>query len=85
VNDKVVINLTHEEALVLYGFFVRYEDTDEFAMKHNAEYLAFMRMSAQLDKSLVEIFQPDYASKLRDAQQKVAAGFEGVAPGVCAP
>jgi len=84
MNEDVVIKLTYEEALVLYGFFARFEDTDQFTMKHNSEYLAFMRISAQLDKSLVVIFQPDYANKLSKAQQEVASGFEGVAPGVSA-
>jgi hypothetical protein len=84
MTEDVSIKLTREEALVLDGFFARFEETEQLTMKHNAEYITLMRISAQLDKSLVEIFQPDYATKLSKAQQKVATGFEGVAPGVSA-
>lgn len=82
MTEDVSIKLTREEALVLDGFFARFVETGQLIMKHNAEYIALMRISAQLDKSLTELFQPDYATKLSKAQQNVADGFEGVAPGV---
>ena len=82
---RSIAKMTREEALVLEGFIARFEETDQLVMKHNAEYIALMRISAQLDKSLVEVFQPDYATKLNKAQQAVAAGYEGVAPGVLPP
>jgi hypothetical protein len=81
--DDVNITLTLDEALVLFEFFSRFEEADgEFALRHNAEYIAFSRISAQLDKSLVEVFDANYAQRLGAARERVAAGYEGRAPGV---
>lgn len=60
--ENVTITLSHDEALVLFELFSRFceHDKEEFTMRHTAEYLAFMRISAQLDKALVEPFLPEY-------------------------
>ncbi len=81
--ENVTIQLSHDEALVLFEFFSRFcDEGDDFALRHTAEYLAFMRISAQLDKSLVEPFRPEYADLLQAARKRLAAGYEGSAPGV---
>ncbi len=82
MSQNITITLSHDEALVLFEFFSRFDDSDDFTLRHTAEYLAFMRMSAQLDKSLVEPFQPQYQDLLRAARDRIAAGYEGKAPGV---
>ena len=82
MSENITISLSCDEALVLFEFFSRFEDTDDFTLRHTAEYLAFMRMSAQLDKSMVEPFQPHYLDLLRAARERIAAGYEGTAPGV---
>jgi hypothetical protein len=81
--EDVNITLSHDEALVLFEFFSRFEDDDDsFTLRHNAEAIAFSHISAQLDKSLVEIFDSNYAQLLNAARERVAAGYEGRAPGV---
>jgi hypothetical protein len=80
--ENIQINLTRSEALVLFEFFARFNADDDFTLRHNAEYLAFMRVSAQLDKALVEPFEPNYLLLLRAARDHIAAGYEGQAPGV---
>jgi hypothetical protein len=81
--ENVTIQLSHDEALVLFESFSRFcEDDDEFTLRHNAEFVAFMRISAQLDQALVEPFRPEYPELLRAARDRVAAGYEGTAPGV---
>ena len=60
MND-VNITLSSDEALVYLKFFARFDNTDDFALKDNAEYLAFQKISAQLEKSLVEILKPNYS------------------------
>ena len=83
MSENISITLSHDEALVLLEFFSRFsDDDDDFTLRHNAEYLAFMRISAQLDKALVEPFQPQYRELLRAARDRSAAGYEGQAPGV---
>ena len=82
MTNDITLTLSSDEALVLSGFFVRFEQTDDFGLRHNAEYLAFSRISARLDKILVEPLQPEYAELLEAARQRVSAGYEGTAPGV---
>jgi hypothetical protein len=82
MSENITITLSHDEALVLLEFFCRFEDKDDSTLRHNAEYLAFARISAQLDKSLVEMFDPKYNELVRAAQERLAAGYEGRAPGV---
>lgn len=83
MSENINITLSQDEALVLFEFFSRFcDDDDSFTMRHNAEYIAFMRISAQLDKTLVEPFKPQYRELLHSAQDRIAAGYEGLAPGV---
>ena len=83
MSENVSIQLSHDEALVLFEFFSRFCDDDgDFTLRHNAEFIAFMRISAQLDKALVEPFRPEYEQLLSAARDRLAAGYEGIAPGV---
>ncbi len=82
MSEDIAIRLSQDEALVLFEFFGRFRDSNDFTLRHSAEYLAFVRISAQLDKALVESFRPEYAELLRAARERVAAGYEGIAPGV---
>ena len=84
MSESITITLSRDEGLVLFEFFARFceSDDDDFTLRHTAEYLAFMRMSAQLDKLFVEPFDPKYKDLLRAARDRVAAGYEGTAPGV---
>lgn len=82
MSETVTITLSHDEALVLFEFFARFDESDDFTLRNTAEYLAFSRISAQLDKSLVEPFKPDYVALLKAARDRLAEGYEGQAPGV---
>jgi hypothetical protein len=81
-NLDVTLHLTPDEALVLSEFFARFEQTDKFALRHTAEFVAFSRIAAQLDKLLVEPFQRDYQVLVEAARERLSTGFEGVAPGI---
>jgi hypothetical protein len=83
MSDEITITLSRDEALVLLEFFLRFDESDDFTLRHNAEYIAFSRMSAQLDKTLAEPFRPEYSELVKAARDRLAAGFEGKAPGVC--
>ena len=83
MSENVTITLSHDEGFVLFEFFSRFsDDDDDFTLRHTAEYLAFMRMSAQLDKMFVEPFDAKYKDLLRAARDRIAAGYEGKAPAV---
>ena len=82
MSDDLALTISHDEALVLFELFARFADTNALTLHHNSEFVALSRIAAQLDKSLVEPLSSDYAMLLRQAQSKVAAGYEGLAPGV---
>jgi hypothetical protein len=82
MSENITVTFSRDEALVLFEFFARFDDSDDFTLRHNAEYLAFTRMSAQIEKALVEPFRPEYTELLRAARDRVASNYEGQAPGV---
>lgn len=82
MTDSVTITLTADEALVLFEFFARFAEDNEFRLRHNAEFVAFSRISAQLDVALVAPFRPEYQEMLDAARERVAGDYEGTAPGV---
>jgi hypothetical protein len=82
MDKRITFELSRDEALVLEGFFARFEEEGRLTLRHNAEFLALSRISAQLEKLLVEPLQTDYVSLLTAARQRLEDGFEGVAPGV---
>jgi len=82
MTSHVTIQLSQDEALVLSDFFGRFEQDGSFRLRHNAEFLAFAQVSAQLDEALVSPFEQDYAQRVEAARLRLADGHEGIAPGV---
>jgi len=54
----------------------RFADTDRLEFAHVSEFLALSKISAALDKAVVEPFKPDYESLLERARERVAAGCD---------
>lgn len=69
------IELTNDEALVLFEFLARFQETDRLEFAHVSEFFALNTVRAALD-GLVEPLMPDYSSLLQDARQRVAAGCD---------
>ena len=80
--DQVHITISEDEALVLFEFLERFGDTESLSFSHAAEYVALMKISAQIDKSIVTMFKPDYLKLLESARQRVGEGFDGEVPGM---
>jgi hypothetical protein len=74
------LEITEDEAMVLFEFFARFDDTNELQFDHAAEYVALLRLSAQIDKTTPAVFSPDFASQLAAARERIAEGFEGAVP-----
>ena len=82
MSDKSVgLTLTYDQAFVLFDFFARFQATDRLEFAHVAEFLALARISAQLDTSVVEMFDPNYVELLAAARARVAGEYEGEYPG----
>ena len=77
----IQLSLSHDQALVLFEFFSRFDETESLTFAHPAEYLALQAISEQLDKALLEPFQADFKSLLTKARESVAANFQGEYPG----
>ena len=82
MSELVSIQLSRDEALVLFEYFWRVSENDTVWLDNNAEFYAFSKFSAQLDKGLVEPFQSNYQELLAAARDRVAGDYEGLAPGV---
>jgi hypothetical protein len=52
------IELSGDEALVLFDFLARFRETDRLAFEHVAEFIALNKISGTLEESLVEPFDP---------------------------
>lgn len=82
MDRPIEIRLTQDEALVLFEFFARFQETNRLRLINNAEFIALSRISAQIDRMLVQPFSQDYGELLEAARQRLSDGFEGMAPGV---
>lgn len=82
MSDQLTIVLSADEALILFEFFARFSESNDFSLRHNAEFITFNRVAAQLERSVSDMFDADYGEKLGAARGRIADGYEGDAPGV---
>ncbi|MDQ3519957.1 MAG: hypothetical protein M3466_16345 [Gemmatimonadota bacterium] len=50
--ESIHLTLTYDEALVLFDFFARFQDTDLLRFAHVAEFLALERIPRRLIRAL---------------------------------
>jgi len=81
MNDYALI-ISEDEAVVLFKFFHRFDESDKLEFTHPAEYIALMKIAGQIDKISPEFFDQEYESLLESARQRIAEGFEGEVPGM---
>lgn len=68
------IELTEDEALVLFELLFPYGDVDDgrqLVIRHAAERSALWALSSQLEKTLVSPFQRDYQERLANARRRL--------------
>jgi hypothetical protein len=78
--NKYILEITEDEAIVLFEFFSRFDETDNLTFQHPAEYLAFEKLSGQIEKTTAAMFKPEYNELLSSARNRIAEGFEGEVP-----
>ncbi|EMY67787.1 hypothetical protein [Leptospira vanthielii] len=74
---KYSLEISEDEAVVLFEFFSRYSETNTLAFKNPAEYISFQRLSGQIDRTTSAMFKPNYEEILLNAQNRISNGFEG--------
>ena len=71
--DLVTIQLSRDEALVLFEWLHRCEDVGAVSPPgHHAEQVALWNLSALLERQLVEPFKKDYAQLIEEARERLA-------------
>jgi hypothetical protein len=74
------LTITEDEAVVLFEYFTRFDDSGDLSFRHPAEYLALQRLSAQIDRTTSAMFKENYAELLDAARSRISAGFDGNIP-----
>ncbi len=67
--NQLRVNLTDDEALVLFEWLARFEDVPAF--DDHAEELVAWRLQAQLEKALTQPLRSDYQELLAEARRRV--------------
>jgi hypothetical protein len=63
-----------EEAFVHVDFLSRFSQDETLTIAHPAEERVLWDLCCVLEKQVVELFEPDYATKLAAARTRVADG-----------
>lgn len=80
-SNIITVKLTPDQAIVLFEFFWRFQETDELAFANAAEYLALSAIAGQLEETLVEPFMPNYDELLATARERLAGDLGSDYPG----
>lgn len=71
-NNKVLLELTKEEAIVLLDWLSRFnEDEKSKFFQDQAEERVLWNMEASLEKTISEVFESNYGEILYKAREKV--------------
>lgn len=76
MRDPVRLDLTGDEALVLFEFLQRFDDEGMLIISDQAEERALWNLHCLLQKQLVEIFHPDYKALLAAARDRLRDSAE---------
>ncbi len=69
--DKIKIELTKDEALVLFEFLSRFSDDEKLNIEHQAEERALWNLTCLFEKELAEPFRNDYDELLEAARKRL--------------
>jgi hypothetical protein len=78
--SEINLQITEDAAIVLFEFFERFKEKERLYFVHPAEYIALMKISAQIDKSTSAMFSSQYGKLLYEARERIAEGFESDFP-----
>ncbi len=70
-----MIELTDSELLVLFECLHRMCETERIAITHHAEAVVIDKIAGQLERQLVEPFEPTYGEKLSAARSGVLRDY----------
>jgi hypothetical protein len=69
--DKIKIELTKDEALVLFEFLSRFSESENLDIQHQSEERVLWNLTCSLEKILVEPFKENYDEILNLARERL--------------
>jgi hypothetical protein len=76
-STRVKLEVTSDEALVLYDWLTRFNQRDNTEFADQAEERVLFDLEAMLEKVLIAPLQSDYAERLAQARSNVRDACEG--------
>jgi len=76
MSEPVRLELTGDEALVLFEFLSRFEDKGALSVEDQAEERALWNLRCLLQKQLVEMFDPKYKELVAAARDRLRDSTE---------
>lgn len=76
MGDPVRLELTADEALVLFEFLSRYSDSNSLSLVDQAEQRALWNLCCLLESQLVEPFRSDYDALVSAARDRLSGRIE---------
>ena len=73
MGEKIHLELTGDEALVLFEFLSRYSNNNILAIEDQAEQQALWDLRCLLEKQLLQPFLPEYDQLLQQARTRLTS------------
>lgn len=77
---EYLIKVTEDQAIVLFEYFNRFNETYSLKFEHTSEYIALENLAGQIDETTPAVFESKYKERLEQARNRLAEGFEGDVP-----
>lgn len=71
MGDTIKLELTKDEAIVLFDWLKRFNEKDDYDFEDQAEERVLWDIEALLEKSLVVPFDSDYSKLLIEARNRI--------------
>jgi hypothetical protein len=72
-SSPISLQLTADEALVLFEFLQRFSETEKLVIDDPAEERTLWKICGVLEKTLSEPFSKDYGQSLKQARERLRA------------
>ena len=75
-SETVNLELSQDEALVLFALTSRFSDTDKLTIEHQSEERLLWNLCCWLEKELVEPSKANYSELLQQARERLKDAIE---------
>jgi hypothetical protein len=72
-NESVTLTLTKAEALILFDLLADFHEDPSLKVRDRADRVALWNLASLLEKSLVEVFSPNYLELVAQARLELTS------------